>query len=84
MSSLVYLGFSIILFLITYGIGWLLIPMVLGPFFSATPTISDPTWAATNVKVQTVIQFVIPLAPAIGVFIFVIKTIMVASVRGRD
>lgn len=84
MSSLVYLGYSIILFLITYGIGFLLIPMVLGPFFSAAPTITDPTWAATNTHTQNVIKWIIPLAPAIGVFIFVIKVLMVASIKGRD
>lgn len=84
MSSLVYLGFSVILFLITYGIGFLLIPMVLGPFFSATPTITDAGWSATNTHVQAVIQWIVPLAPAIGMFIFVIKVLMVSSVRGRD
>lgn len=84
MSSLVYLGFSIILFLITYGLGFLLIPMVLGPFFSATPTITDPSWAAINTHTQDVIKWIIPLAPAIGIFILVIKVLMVASVRGRD
>ena len=58
--------------------------MVLGPFFSAAPTITDPTWAATNTHTQNVIKWIIPLAPAIGVFIFVIKVLMVASVKGRD
>lgn len=58
--------------------------MVLGPFFSATPTITNPTWAATNVKVQQTIQWITPLAPAIGMFIFVLKVLMVASNRGRD
>ena len=84
MSSLVYLGFSVILFLITYGLGFLLIPMVLGPFFSAGPAITDPGWNAVNIHTQTVIKWIIPLAPAIGMFIFVIKVLLVASVRGRD
>ncbi len=58
--------------------------MVLGPFFSDSPPITDPGWNATNLHVQSVIQWIVPLAPAIGMFIFVMKVLMVASVRGRD
>lgn len=84
MSSLVYLGLSIIVFLISYGVGFFLIPMVLGVFFSNMPVINDPTWAATNTKTQSVIQWIVPLAPSIGLMIFVLKALMVATNRGRD
>ena len=84
MSSLVYLGFSLIAFIIAYGIGWLLVPAVLGPFYSALPPSPSPTWAATLTHTQNVIQWLTPLSASMGVFILVIKVLMVASVRGRD
>ena len=62
MSSLVFLGFSIIAFVIAYGVGWLLVPAVLGPFMSALPPIPNPAWAATMTHTQTVIQWLIPLS----------------------
>jgi len=58
--------------------------MVLGPFFSSSPTITDPSWNAVNIHTQNVLKYIIPLAPAIGIVLFVIKVLMVASVRGRD
>ena len=79
-----FLGFSVIIFIITYGIMFYLVPMILGVFFSAMPIVSDPTWAATNTKTQGVLQFLSPLVPTIGIFILVIKVLMTASVRGRD
>lgn len=83
-SSLVFLGFSIIIFMVTYGIMWYLVPIVLGSFFQATPAITDPTWAGINSRTQNVLSWLIPLAPTIGIFVFIIKALMSASVRGRD
>ena len=83
-SSLVYLGFSLIAFIISYGVGWLLVPAVLGQFFSLLPAIPNPGWAATLTHTQTVIQWLIPLSASMGIFILVIKVLMVASNRGRD
>jgi len=85
-SSLVFLGFSIIAFVISYGLMFTLVPTVLGSFFSATQnvTISDPTWRATQTKTIDTLQFLIPLVPAMGIFVLVLKVLMVASVRGRD
>ena len=85
-SSLVFLGFSVIMFLITYGIAFYLITIILGEFYSQLnqTIISDPGWAAMADEVQTTIQYIVPLAATIGIFIFVLKVLMVASVRGRD
>ena len=83
-SSLVFLGFSVIIFVISYGIMFLLVPMILGTFFSFTPSITDPGWNAVNTETQNVIKWLVPLVPTVGIFIFVIKVLMVASVRGRD
>jgi len=85
MSSLVFLGFSVILFIITYGIMFLMIPAILGPFFTALPIDSlDGVWLDASNEVESTLLFLIPLAPTIGIFILVIKVLMTASVRGRD
>jgi hypothetical protein len=86
-SSLVFLGFSIVLFVISYGIGFLIVASVLGAFFS-NPTISapitDPGWQKIFNTTEGQIKFLVPLVPTIGIFIFVINVLMLASVRGRD
>ena len=65
---------------------WLIVPMILGQFFSSfdSANISDPVWAAVYEENEATIQFIIPLVPTIGLFILVLKVLMVASVRGRD
>ena len=85
-SSLVFLGFSVIIFIVTYGLLFIVAAAILGSFFSATNQvpISDPGWLATYVKTQTTLKFLIPLMPTIGIFILVIKVLMTASTRGRD
>ena len=87
MSSLVFLGFSIVLFVISYGIGFLLVASVLGAFFSnstISAPITDPSWQAIYNTTQGQIKFLVPLVPTVGIFIFIIKVLMTASVRGRD
>ena len=86
MSSLIFLGFSVIMFIISYGIMFILAPIILGSFFSAAASINiaDPAWAATYTETEGVIRYLVPLIPTIGIFILVIKVLMVASVRGRD
>ncbi len=85
MSSLIFLGFSVIIFLISYGVMFMIVPIVLGPFFSALNTTTlTPEWADTFNETSATIQFIIPLIPTLGLFILVIKVLMVASVRGRD
>lgn len=86
MSSLLFLGFSVIAFIITFGIMFLLTPMILGAFFTAADNvgISDPSWQQAYNDTESVILWLTPLIPTIGIFILVIKVLMVASVRGRD
>jgi len=85
-SSLVFLGFSIIAFIITYGLMFYLVPIILGVFWSAANQvpITDPAWQTVNTETQAVLQWLIPLVPTLGIFVLVIKVLMVASVRGRD
>jgi len=85
-SSLLFLGFSTIAFIITYGLMFTLVPIILGTFFSAADNtnIADPTWAQTYEDTEDVIQWLVPLVPTLGIIILIIKVFMVASSRGRD
>ena len=86
MSSLIYLGFSIIMFIVTFGIMFYLLPMILGAFFSITNDIPilDADWLETNQTMQTQLQWLIPLTMALGIFVFVLRVMMAASAKGRD
>lgn len=86
-SSLVYLGLSLILFVITYGIAFTLMPIVFGAFFTQmdnmAPNVSAE-WAAIGVTNQNTVKYLVPLMPTLGIVIIVIKVLMTASARGRD
>ena len=86
MSSLVFLGLSVIVFIISYGITFLVAATVLGSFFTELDKvpIGSPSWAAMYTHVGTTIKFLVPLIPSIGIMILVIKVLMTASVRGTD
>ena len=87
MSSLVYLGLSLILFVVTYGIAFSVMPMILGYFFTMiedqTLTLS-PEWQVIAESNVTTIQYLVPLMPSFGILIIVIKILMTAAARGRD
>lgn len=84
MSSLVFLGFSVVAFLISFSMVWYLVPMVLGSFFSIELPSINSEWQTVRNNVEAVTQWVPSLAMTLGLFILVIKVLMVASVRGRD
>lgn len=84
MSSLVYLGFSVVTFIIIYGLMFTLVPVILGAFFSIDVGTLDSDWQTTRDETEAVVRWLIPLMPTIGIFILVIKVLMVASTRGRD
>lgn len=86
MSSLVFLGFSVIMFLISYGIMFTVTPMILGQFYSVlgNMTIESAEWQQTYDETEAITRYIVPLIPTVGLFIFIIKVLMVAAVRGRD
>lgn len=85
MSSLVFLAISMITFIILFGMMYTLAPMILGAFFSALPSLNlNSDWNAINIQEQNIIKFLIQLVPSMGVAIIVFKTLMIATVRGRD
>ena len=87
MSSLIFLAFSVIVFIIAYGLLFTLVPMILGIVYTVADTIVpdlSADWQQTYEDTEDVTQFLVPLVPTIGIFILVIKVLMVASTRGRD
>ena len=98
MSSLVYLGLSLILFVITYGIAFTMMPMIFGAFFNVAdisglvsiescatlPNSAACQWGTIYEANEDTVQYLVPLMPTMGIVIIVIKVLMTASARGRD
>ena len=86
MSSLIFLGFSVIMFIVAYGVMFTIAPMVLGPVWTVMDgmEIMNESWQQVYDDTKATTQYLVPLIPTIGIFILVIKVFMVASARGRD
>ena len=87
MSSLVFLAFSVILFIIVYGIMFIIVPTILGKFFTVLDPLSTTLgngWQQIYQQNENSAKFLVPLIPTIGLFILIIKVLMVASVKGAD
>ena len=86
MSSLIFLGISTIIFILSYGILWLLVPITLGVFFSIVNDIpiTDPNWKSVYQENEELVRFLIPLSASIGVFILVLRVLLVSAASGRD
>lgn len=72
------------MFIITYGLMFTLVPMILGVIFSVDVDIADPAWEQVGIDTESRLQWLIPLVPTIGIFVLIIKVLMVAAGRGRD
>jgi len=86
-SSLIFLGFSVIMFIISYGIMFTIAPMVLGAVWTVMEDSTggmDSDWLAVYNDTKSTTQYLVPLIPTIGIFILIIKVMMNASARGRD
>ena len=82
--SLIHLGFSVIAFVISYGLIFTFAPMLLGMVFTtmdSLPDIPNEGWAGLYDNNKTTVQYLVPLIPAIGIFIFVIRILMRSSER---
>ena len=88
MSSLVFLGFSMLMFFIIFGVMFTLVPMILGQVWTTmgedNMPIADPAWQETYNNTESRLQYIIPLIPTMGLMVVVIKILMISSVRGRD
>jgi hypothetical protein len=87
MSSLVFLAFSVILFIIVFGIMFLIVPVILGKFFGVLdpllPSLGN-AWQGVYTANENEAKYLTPLIPTIGLFILIIKVLMTASVKGND
>lgn len=86
MSSLIFLGFSVVAFIISFGVVFMLAPIILGQFFGILDAM-DPLccgWETTKDDIQAQAQWLLPLMMVLGMFILILKVFMIASVRGRD
>lgn len=84
-----FLGLSLLAFIISFGLVWIIVPMVLGSFFTAISNTNlvtglSTSWQLTYNKTETQVQWLIPLSIQLGIFILVLKVLMVASNRGSD
>ena len=64
MSSLVFLAFSVILFIIVYGIMFLIVPTILGKFFTVLDPLSTTLgngWQQIYQQNENSAQFLVPL-----------------------
>ena len=89
MPSLIHFGFSVIAFVIAYGLTFTIAPMILGSVYSVVETnmtegSMTQEWIDVYNNTKETTQYLVPLIPTIGIFILVIKVLMVASARGRD
>ena len=82
--NLIHLGFTVIGFLITYGIIFTFTPMLLGSVFTALDSLPDNPnagWSNLYEANKTAVQYLLPLIPTIGIFIIVIRLLMRAGQR---
>lgn len=62
-------------------------PMIFGSFFQLVDDnaiILNAEWLAIYNQNKETVQYLVPLMPALGIVIIVIKVMMTASARGRD
>jgi hypothetical protein len=76
------------MFIISYGIMFTIAPMIIGSVYNVVETSFGDTmsteWIEVYNQTKDTTQYLIPLIPSIGIFILIIKVLMVASARGRD
>ena len=77
-----------IIFFITAGVMFTLVPVILGTVWTATDQthmpIANQDWQDTYNETAGNLQYIIPLIPTMLIVVAVIKVLMVASVKGRD
>lgn len=86
MSSLLYLGVSVIVFFILFGFLSMITPLILGLFLSVMGnfTIADSTWAAIYAENKKLVELLTPLIFAMGLVMAILKIFMSVTNKGRD
>ena len=76
-----------ILFVISFGVAFILMPIIFGSFFTMMDDNNfaiNEEWLAIYEQNKVTVQYLVPLMPSMGIVIIVIKVLMTASARGRD
>ena len=87
MSSIVFLGLSVITMGITYGLAFWFMPIIFGSVFSniiPTQITDNSTWLNMYQTNHDLVKYLTPLIPTFAIFIFVLKIMLSASARGSD
>ncbi|KFM21667.1 hypothetical protein AAA799B03_00767 [Marine Group I thaumarchaeote SCGC AAA799-B03] len=87
MSSIVFLGLSVITFAISYGLAFWFMPIIFGSVFSniiPTQVTDNSTWLNMYKTNHDLVKYLTPLIPTLAITIFVLKIMLSASSRGRD
>ena len=86
MGSIVYLAVSILVAGFTYSVLYLIMPMILGTFYSVfdSMSITNQAWIDTYNTNEESTRFLVSLMPTLGIFLLVLKVLMAASARGSD
>lgn len=86
---MVFLGLSMVAFIISFGLVWILIPIMLGSWFeiiqdSGMLANIDADWLAVYNVTEERVQWLIPLSVQLSIFVLILKVLLVASTRGGD
>jgi hypothetical protein len=87
MTSIVFLGISVITMAISYGISFWLMPIIFGLVFgNITPGIvtNNESWLVMYFTVEDLVKYLTPLIPTFAIVIFVIKVMLNSAAIGRD
>jgi len=78
MSSLVYLGFSLVIFIVSYGLLFLMIPATINMADQGlNPGLeSDNVWQIMYNDTSTQVKYLIPLVPSLGIFVIILKVLI--------
>jgi len=87
-SAIVYLGISMIMFVLVFGFLFQLTPVILGAVFTTMRSTAesmnlDTGWLDTYNEVDALSQYLVTLIMSLGIVVFIIKVIMVAVAHGR-
>lgn len=86
MSSLLYLGVSVVVFFVTFGFLALLAPLIFGAFFSVMDNYQIPneTWRNIYEENKRLVELLVPIIFAMGTVMAVLKILMSSTNKGRD
>ena len=86
MSSLLYLGVSIVVFFILFGFLAMITPLMFGLFFSVMGrfVIHDPAWSAIYDNNKALVELLVPIIFSLGVTVAILKIFMGSTNKGRD